>query len=484
MPFTEFCCRPGGSNLNAGTRTGNSTEPGTSADFTYASGDWVQGTGVFTVASGDPASDGVAVGDFASVYADGSSVTGFVGRVTARDSTTITVSLTAKAGTAPTDGTGNRTLKIGGAWLGPSGAEDFPFGWIQNTLTDSSGNTPRVNFKNDAEYDLTAGCSHGNAGPTLFQGYTTAYADGGRFVLDAQSNNIAQIVTLSGADLAIADAEIKNNNNASVASGAAIYLSGARCRASRLVIHDVRIFGMWATTGGIIEECECYAWTGRNGNDAAFYCLGPATFIRCVAHNPTGTTQSSGFACNTTLAVFINCIADGCNRGFISDSNGTVVLLGCDAYDCNGDGVEMWSSSATQLFAENCNLVKNGAYGLDLAGSTGARHGVIRNCGFGAGTQVNTSGATNGLKSTEVLASVTYANDTTPWVDPADGDFSLSDGSEAENAGRASFTQTAASYGPTTGYAAIGAAGAEAGGGGGGAFPVIGVNSPVIRGVL
>lgn len=68
MGYTEFCCRSGGSNLNAGTRKGDSTVPGTAADFTYASGSWVSGTGVFTPASGNPQSDGVAVGDFVSIY--------------------------------------------------------------------------------------------------------------------------------------------------------------------------------------------------------------------------------------------------------------------------------------------------------------------------------------------------------------------------------------------------------------------------------
>src|SRR5439155_4988747 len=111
-----LCCRSGGSNLNAGTRTGNTTVPGTSANLTYASGTWVQSTGVFTVASGNPVNDGVAAGDFASVYPDAATVTPFVGRVTTRDATTITVSLTAKMGTAPVDGTTNTTLKIGGAW--------------------------------------------------------------------------------------------------------------------------------------------------------------------------------------------------------------------------------------------------------------------------------------------------------------------------------------------------------------------------------
>ena len=101
MAYTEFCCRSGGSNLNAGTRLGDSTEPGTSASLTYANGTWVASTGVFSIAIGNPVTDGVAVGDFASVYANGSTVTGFVGRVTARDTTTITVSLTAKSGTPP-----------------------------------------------------------------------------------------------------------------------------------------------------------------------------------------------------------------------------------------------------------------------------------------------------------------------------------------------------------------------------------------------
>lgn len=165
MPNTEFWNQTTGSNLNAGsTRTD-------AASFTYASGNWVQSTGVFTVASGDPLADGVAVGDWASVYADGASVTGFVGRVTARTSTTITVSLTAKSGTAPTDGTGDRTLKIGGAWAGPNGASMFPYGFIQNTMTNASGHVPRINFLSGTDYEITAGTTHSNAGPVIWAGY-------------------------------------------------------------------------------------------------------------------------------------------------------------------------------------------------------------------------------------------------------------------------------------------------------------------------
>jgi len=172
MAFTEFCCRSGGSNLNAGTRTGNSTEPGVAADLTYASGTWVSATGVFTPASGDPSAEGVAVGDFASVYADGATVTTLVGRVTAVSSTTITVSTTAKTGTT-TDGTSNRTLKIGGAWQGPNAADWFPISFISETLKNVAGYAPRINLKNDATYSVTAAGTVSNPRFDV-QGYTTA----------------------------------------------------------------------------------------------------------------------------------------------------------------------------------------------------------------------------------------------------------------------------------------------------------------------
>jgi hypothetical protein len=180
MPFTEMCCRAGGSNLNAGTRKGDSTEPGTTATFTYAAGDWVASTGVFTVASGDPVADGVEVGDFASVFATGSTVTGFVGRVTARTSTTITVSLTAKSGTAPTDGTGNRELRIGGAWAGPNGSVGWPLNSDLFALTNESNHPCRVNLKNDQNYDITAGITVSSNGKRVFKGYSTSYDDSGK----------------------------------------------------------------------------------------------------------------------------------------------------------------------------------------------------------------------------------------------------------------------------------------------------------------
>src|SRR4051812_25946098 len=102
MAFTEFTVRSGGSNLYAGTLDG-SAEASTTPLVSYTNGGWNSGTGVYTPASGNPVSAGVAVGQFASVYTDGSAApTGFVGRIAAVSTTTITVSITAKSGTIPT----------------------------------------------------------------------------------------------------------------------------------------------------------------------------------------------------------------------------------------------------------------------------------------------------------------------------------------------------------------------------------------------
>lgn len=469
MPFTEFCCRSGGSNLNAGTRTGSSTEPGTAADLTYASGNWVAGTGVFTVASGDPVADGVAVGDFVSVYADGSTVTGFVGRVTARTTTTITVSLSAKAGTAPADGTGNRTLKVGGAWQGPNGTSGFPFTFVASTLTNASSELPRINAKNDATYSITASVAPttANNGITI-QGYTTSYGDFGKAIIDGGTSGASyNLFSPATNKLTVLDFIFQNNG----ATGSAHAVSStANIIFQRCVANSVRGIGFF---GGRCVECEAYACNQSNTSGyGGYYSVSYAE--RCISHDNTGS-NSNGFSVSPFM---VNCIAESNGRnGFDISTSGH--LLNCDAYNNTSDGINI-SGSSTEVSIANCNLVKNGGYGINGAASSPA--GTVSNCGFGAGTQANTSGQTNGLGTMSVSGSVTYPNDVTPWVDPANGDFRINL-ADAKGAGRGAFTQTAASYTGTVGYPDIGAAQhQDSGSGGGGAYPVIGNAGLIIRG--
>jgi len=419
---------------------------------------------VFTVASGNPSTDGVAVGDFASVYADGSTVTGFVGRVTARDTTTITVSLTAKSGTAPTDGTGNRTLKIGGAWLGPNGTSGFPMNFVTNTLTNASGEFPRVNYKSDQTMSITANISTVNA-DTRHQGYATAYNDLGKAILRGPTTGASFILIGStiGINASLVDFDCAQNGATGTSAGVFWNSSG---QVLRSVIHDVRGHGFQSNSTTTFVECEAYACNQSNTvNLSGFATTAAAGFVRCISHDNSGS-NANGFYPTGNGTVFVGCIADSNGaRGFMLDSNASGVrLINCDAYNNTSDGIRISASANVNVYLENCNIVKNGAWGISTAG-TATKIANLMNCGFGAGTQTNTSGNITGVAVLEETGTITYANDVTPWVDPVNGDFRINLAA-AKNAGRGAYTQTAASYSGTVGYPDIGAAQAQATGGG------------------
>src|ERR1035437_2443281 len=140
MAFTEFYCDASvESNLNGGAPIGGSYP------FTYASTTWTSTTGVFVVLSGNPLTDGVTIGDFASVYTTGATVPVYYARVTNVISTAITVTFTGTGfvGTPPTTGTTGYTITVGGPWKGPNGADTTPISLIGGNLYDGT-NTLRV----------------------------------------------------------------------------------------------------------------------------------------------------------------------------------------------------------------------------------------------------------------------------------------------------------------------------------------------------
>jgi hypothetical protein len=457
MAFTEFCCRSGGSNLNAGTRLGDSTEPGVASNLTYASGSWVAATGIFTVAAGDPVADGVAVGDFASVYADGSTVTGFVGRVTARTVTTITVSLTAKAGTAPTDGVANRTLKIGGAWQGPNAAEGFPFNFVQTTLTNVVGSTPRVNLKNAATYSITAALTHTLIGPCTFQGYAAAYNDSGKAIIDGGVVGASYVLlTLSTNILPTLVNFILQNNGATGSATGLLISVGSRSAHLGVVVNSVRGTGFQITGANVcLTECETYSCNQSNtATLSGFDAAASTTLVRCISHDNT-TSNTSGFK---DAGFFVGCIADTNGQdGFLVD-NSFSMLLGCESYNNGRDGFRL-NNTSSGYHLENCNAIRNGGWGINGAAAA-PLVGFIVNCGFGSGTQANTSGTTTGLSAIVETGSVIYPADVTPWVAPTTGDFRITLPA-AKGTGRGTFTQTQAgppAYTGTVGYPDIGAA--------------------------
>lgn len=466
MAFTEFFCRSGGSNLNGGGLS-TGAEPNTTPVYSGV-GD-SDGTSVFTPSDGSTPASTVTVGDFASVYVTaGATVAVFIGRVTtvaAGVNGAITCSTTAKSGTFPAASAGAHTItcNVGGAWKGPNAASGFPFGFIAAATTNSTGEPPRVNFKNDANYNVTAQITSGVAGPVIFQGYTSSANDGGKAVIDGGT---------SGTSFAILRAQANNQyytdlifqNNGSTGSADAVILDNNgmvfyRCVVNNVVGHGFRTNG---SGNSIMIECEAYACNGNNGaGNAGFIALtGSGNWINCISHDNAGS-NSRGFRSAAGISlIMLNCIADtNGSHGFdISNASGNPQMIGCESYNNGGAGLSI-GDNVSFLFIKNCNFIKNTGWGIDASTGTSIRSGYVYNCGFGAGTQANGSGTITVASKSNLVQSgnVTYASGVTPWVDPANGDFRINLAA-AKNAGRGTFTQTAASYAGTVGYPDIGAA--------------------------
>lgn len=458
MAFTEFYCNAStGSNVNAGSTTG-------AAALSLTGGDWVSATGVFTKTG---AITGVSVGDFAAVRVDAATVAARIGRVTAVTANTITISTTAGSGSLA-DQTATCSVEVGGVWKGPNAAVGFPLNFITNACTNSSADTVRVNLKNNATYSITAEVLRSSlAGPIVFQGYTTTAGDGGRATIDGGTSGASyKLLRLSSSNyVRLADLIFQNNGATGSAQG--IDLSdGASGFTShfRLVVNNVRGAATGIGNRASLVECEFYGCNQSNTASTGIVTLGAAScaLIRCVIHDNSG---SGSIGCTSGGAsgevAIIGCIFDtNGSHGLHVTADGGYVVMGCEFYNNGGDGLRDSSTNSDSFSLQNCNFIKNGGYGVnDTQASSSRRIGQMLNCGFGSGTQANTSGATatGSLSAAQVSGTVTYATDVTPWVDPANGDFRITLAA-AKGAGRGSFTQTAASYAGTVGYPDIGGA--------------------------
>jgi hypothetical protein len=458
MAFNEFACRSGGSNMNGGSLASNA-EPATTPVYSATNGGWNSGTGVFTPTSGNPSTT-VTVGDFASVFLDGATTPVFIGRVTAVNTTTVTVSTTAKSGTAPTTAGSGISINVGGAWLGPNGAVGFPFNFATSTLQSASGDRPRINFKNDATYSITAVINSVNpANPIRYQGYTTTFGDLGKATIDGGTSGASYVLlNVANASSAMyADFIFQNNGATGTVGGVGITNTNSLTVLLRCVVHDIRGpgFAVTGNTGAHLIECEAYNCNQGNGGNNAGFVGGQASIaIRCIAHDNSGSS-TDGFS---SFGLMIGCISETNGRFGVLGGGTLNTMINCDIYNNASAGLANGIGGSGMYYLENCNFIKNGTYGIDF-GNGGIANGMAINCGFGSGTQANTSGQTRvgsgGLA--EFIGSVTYASGVTPWVDPANGDFSINLAA-AKGAGRGNFMQTAASYAGTIGYPDIGAA--------------------------
>ena len=463
MPFVEFCCRSGGDNLNAGTLNGSSTEPSASPVATYTGGDW-NGSNIYTAPVGADLTEATA-GRYVSICPDGSSVpvsnSYSIHMISSVNAGTRQITVRAVSsfygavafGTVMASRTGNTTLRIGGAWLGPNGANIFPFTGMGWSMLSVYAGSVRVNLKNNQTYNVTTTLT--GSGWNVM-GYSTSYADGSRATIDGGTSGASYVLfttnfgsgSVSGASI-VADLIFQNNGATGSAGGVVIGSSVGYGVGANLVVKNMRGTGLSST--GYLFECESFSNVG--------YGISSALAINCISHNNTGT--GFGFT-----GRYVRCISHrNTSNGFYGNQNGSSLFCEeCDAYLNGANGFYGETVNNGSFFIRNSNAVQNSGRGILVASANGnANFGTtILNCGtFGnaTGSIVFTGGVEQILLNS---GNVAYA--ASPYVDAANGDFRISLAA-AKNSGRGQFLQTESGYTGTVGYPDIGAAQSAGGGG-------------------
>ena len=485
--FTEFFCDPvtsGASNLNAGTRDGIN-EPTAAAAFTYtnatSASSWDSSTGIFTVSSGNPSTDGIVANtDWASVYVTaGATTTGFVGLITAVTSTTITVSLVNKSGTAPaTSSTTDTTLKVGGRWQGPNGAVGFPFNFAQGSMQNTSKNSPRINLKNNGNYAITAGMTDNQLDDTtfkacvLFEGFTSTPGDGGKATIDGGSPTASytMLSVSTGKNRTYRRLIFQNNcpsgGVGGSGSGRGIDISSSgEILVMECVFHDIYETGLifnYTSSRTCALGCEAYKCNqGNKTTTAGFRMISSGCVaINCISHHNDKGINATGFALDGGI-VMIRCIAHK-NAGFGASSTGDVniTIINSSFYDNSKSGILLGAGAADDSIATLLNnaFVKNTLYGMDFgANGTSAvtRIGKFAGSAYGSGTKANGSGNVSTMRSIDDDNPITLTADITPWVDPDNGNFTTNL-SVVKGTGYGYFVRSASTFGATVGYPDIG----------------------------
>lgn len=460
MPFTEFYCNAvTGSNLNSGDTEG--AVEITALAGTYSQGGGAGGNDRFTAASGTPFAALTANTRFASFKAaSGASPADFLAFITAVNGggSSIDLSLTKISGTRPANGS-SQDCRVGGALKGPNGAEAFPFAFITNALTNLSGDVVRINFKNNATYAVTSPntITPSKAGAIVFSGYGSTPGDLLRAVIDGGTSGAGYtLVNITQGRTTFESFVFQNNGSSGQNTGVSHSSQGTRF--FNCVFNSFRGSGL-SGSDLMIEECEAYGCNqGGAGNGAGINITAGCAVKRCISHDNSG----AGFNGSPSLFSEISeCIADsnsGAGFSHVSGANLVIRIVKCESYNNGSHGIEVGNGPGAVgiVEIENCNLIKNTGYGINVNGSN-PRIGRLLNNGFGQGAgAANSSGTTNNLGGIIESGSILYPSGLTPWVDPANGDFRINLPA-AKGTGRGMFVQTATSYAGTVGFPDVGA---------------------------
>lgn len=460
--YTEFAATGTGDNHNPGS--GLSDTPALMYWSAATPSAWNPATGIFTVASGSPLTDmpGI-VSDgthFASVYPNGATSTGYSALIIGAGANWIQLSLTNAGGTPPpADSTGMTTMRIDGAFAGPSGAIGIPFTLCNPNMKDAAGHMVCVNIKDKGtSYTITTQMTVPNInGIMLWSGYSTAFRDRGRPKFDGGIAAVGYILLRSTADFQkFQDFDFAHNGLSNVSGAYGIYSTGLTTW-ERVAVHHMHgtgingngktnFFGLDIYSNDTGNFTKCYGMiSGTDGSVVA----------GCYIHDQFGTNAGGAHfdGCPTFVRNRIR------HNTFGVDTNGTNYFRAYDSdfYDNpNGHFIARSGVGTIYLHFENTNFFKSAMPAIQVGGTV--MFGEVRGCHFGTGTMANGSGHYAYASYIEEEETHDYTANAYPWADPDHGDFSVVN-TESEFVGYGdSFQTTTTPQNVTQGFPDVGSA--------------------------
>lgn len=373
MAFSEFYIQTGASNMNAGSS--NSA----TASVTQTNGNWSTTTNIYAAASGTPFS-GVSVGDWASIYIDGTtSGAVYIARISTVNSggASITLETTNKLGTAPTTSATGISCKVGGAW-----ADFEPM--LNSTLSPTIATTMSIRLNIKAAAYTTAVNTGGvsfkfapAAGSYRFwvRGYTTTPGD-----LDNDTTSVLTPgtnipkLTFTG-NIAF----LNMPPNSWVSYLAVVTNSNA------------------ATVQGSFDTCVCYRCYFENltasAQGSALSTSGNV-FIRC--HFKATTTATGAVSLTSTRYLFYECKFYGGIASISSTANGFAgLIIGCLLTDMTTYGISLTGTTPIPKIIGNTIVGASKTAGIRISNTLTTGNTVIAKNIISGFTDAVTVPATN-----------------------------------------------------------------------------------------
>ncbi len=373
MPFTEFYCNPSiGDNRNAGSSESAATFVDT--------GSYTNASRTFTC-SVTPS--GFAVGDFVSICQTTKTLTtdipNIIARVTSITGNNVVLDATA-INTYAAISDGAAVLRANGHWLGMTATNSFPLANVNGLLRNANSNGTRVNFKNNAQYNLTSGgiSTNNSSLRVWWSGYENTPGDDGMAVFKRASATttitwntlapgvISNIYFLNNPASQAPALTLPSANNYSYVKkccfsgfvNGAISVSGHHCVFEECYINDFNInktsvYGI-LLSGNYNKLVRCTIIGGDSSSGACVRAGNGSMIKDCLIKTNAGTCIVIWTSCYSHI---INTLCVGAAVGYNVSTAGVATFDGCISQNMGNYGfmaITSGTSSAYRCIAHNC----------------------------------------------------------------------------------------------------------------------------------